>query len=205
MSRHDMSCHDVLSRHVRRAFLQGRLKLMTGVMAWLRRTRPKRRGETRPTYVRACPRHARNGRQAGCPHCGQHIEFPAHGVGATIECPSCSNPFTLAAPVPPVLPQQPAKPNAQKVPRTLSTDPASEKQIAYLRHLGYEPRGPLTKGEASSLIDERWQEESAKASERAWTQMAEEKDANTAWVLHENLIDAKRQLANAEKGDIADA
>src|SRR5208282_3055658 len=30
-----------------------------------------------------------------CPHCGQHIEFPAEGTGQTIPCPACGEPTTL--------------------------------------------------------------------------------------------------------------
>jgi hypothetical protein len=30
-----------------------------------------------------------------CQHCGQHIEFPAHGAGATIACPQCAKETVL--------------------------------------------------------------------------------------------------------------
>jgi hypothetical protein len=33
-----------------------------------------------------------------CQHCGSSIEFPAHGVGASIDCPHCSGKTTLFAP-----------------------------------------------------------------------------------------------------------
>ena len=32
---------------------------------------------------------------AACDHCGGHIEFPAHGVGAKVACPHCANETVL--------------------------------------------------------------------------------------------------------------
>lgn len=54
-----------------------------------------------------------------CPHCRQPVEFPAEGVGQTVPCPTCNEPFVLkplAPPVPqfaltlapPLVPQKPA-------------------------------------------------------------------------------------------------
>ncbi len=36
-----------------------------------------------------------------CPHCGQPIEYPAEGVGQTVPCPTCENPFVLLPSNPP--------------------------------------------------------------------------------------------------------
>jgi hypothetical protein len=33
---------------------------------------------------------------AACSHCGQHIEFPAEGIGAAVACPHCEQETILA-------------------------------------------------------------------------------------------------------------
>jgi hypothetical protein len=33
--------------------------------------------------------------KCSCAHCGQHIEFPAEGVGMTVPCPTCEKPLLL--------------------------------------------------------------------------------------------------------------
>ena len=38
-----------------------------------------------------------------CAHCGGHIEFPAEGVGVTVDCPHCAGAVLLTATPPPVL------------------------------------------------------------------------------------------------------
>jgi hypothetical protein len=38
---------------------------------------------------------AMNELKIACPSCGQHIEFPANGIGQTIPCPTCEKPLLL--------------------------------------------------------------------------------------------------------------
>lgn len=33
--------------------------------------------------------------KAECPHCGQSIEYPSHGTGESVPCPTCEKPFVL--------------------------------------------------------------------------------------------------------------
>ena len=30
-----------------------------------------------------------------CSSCGEHVEFPIHGIGETVACPHCANTITL--------------------------------------------------------------------------------------------------------------
>ncbi len=81
-------------------------------------------------------------------------------------------------------------------------DPATEKQLNYLRTLGCEIRGGLTKGEATEMID------AIPEDERGVKQIeAAEKERNLycAWVLHRDVLSAKRELGDAEKADVDDA
>lgn len=144
-----------------------------------------------------------------CPHCGQHIEFPAHGIGQVIDCPTCIKPLLLAAAqAPPVI--APPQPRTRTTHRNWEDDCATEKQLSYLSQFGYVPDRPITKGEASKLIDkfqddpERLRILNQKHAQAA--EMARQFELeNTAWCLHEELEGARRDLESAEKEDRAGA
>lgn len=104
-----------------------------------------------------------------CPNCGLHIEYLQTDAGRETDCPNCHDgivlpasaaalapPPLIAPPLPPPPPAPPlsAKPQPTKVVRSWKDDPATEKQLDYLKEMGYVPPGPLTKGEASRLIDQ---------------------------------------------------
>jgi hypothetical protein len=89
-------------------------------------------------------------------------------------------------------------------------DPATEKQLAYLRQFGYEPNGPITKGEASQLIDQ-FSEDPARDAIRTSNQIREsdrldhEAEKKFAYVLHRLVNELTESLTTAErdeKGDI---
>jgi len=100
-----------------------------------------------------------------CPNCGLHIEYLQTDAGRETNCPNCQDaivlPVSAAAIIPPPviappLPAPPlsAKPQPTRAVRSWKDDPATEKQLDYLKEIGYVPPGPLTKGDASRLIDQ---------------------------------------------------
>ena len=81
-----------------------------------------------------------------CEFCGQHIVIDESGVGITVSCPKCS--CELVVPTSEF--QIPAKPPVESSP----PEPATDKQIAYLRDLGVGfAESVLTKKQASTLIE----------------------------------------------------
>jgi hypothetical protein len=96
-------------------------------------------------------------------------------------------------------------------------EPASEKQKEYLQAFGYQPKPPLTKGEASDLIEQfqndperqrvldenRQAERERKAAQ--WEQESEDWRNNQAHHLHRSCELAKGKLTSAGKGEIRDA
>jgi DNA-directed RNA polymerase subunit RPC12/RpoP len=50
-----------------------------------------------------------------CPNCSQHLEFESSAAGATIDCPSCAQPVTLPANLPPLIVTPVAQPQPQLV------------------------------------------------------------------------------------------
>lgn len=141
-----------------------------------------------------------------CPRCGQHVEFPAHGIGQTIDCPTCKNPFKLAAPESmPFLPPSPTE--ARTARGSWRAGPASQKQLKYLNQLGHVPDLPITKGEASRLIEAfEADAEGLHRRDEAWVRAqraaALSYDTRTAWVLHEALNTAQGQLENADQAKV---
>ena len=69
-------------------------------------------------------------------------------------------------------------------------DPATEKQLAYLLKFGYTPPGPLTRGEASNLI-EQFSEDPERCNIRDAKQMMVEHEEATAWNLHTKVNQAR--------------
>ena len=83
-------------------------------------------------------------------------------------------------------------------------DPATAKQLNYLKGFGYTPDAPMTKGEASQLItafkkDPARQELKCQLEQQAAEQADDYEDKHTAWCLHEAVLDAARYLRDAEK------
>jgi len=89
-------------------------------------------------------------------------------------------------------------------------DPATEKQISYLNQFNYVPDRPLTKGEASDLI-EQFSEDPKRQEIRDEKQSAryehelEDRERNLASYLHVEHEEAKQAVNSAERGDITDA
>jgi hypothetical protein len=71
-------------------------------------------------------------------------------------------------------------------------DPATEKQLAYLLKFGYTPSGPLTRGDASDLIEKFSDDpERCKIRDENQTQEMVQQEAATAWNLHTEVNQAK--------------
>ena len=144
-----------------------------------------------------------------CPHCEQQIEFPAHGVGQTIDCPTCSNQLVLLAPNPTALIPA-AQPEDRSSRQSWRYDTATENQINYLKQFGYISERFITKGEASELIATFEEDpERVKIRDKKWIEKQESESQlygdHTAWCLHENLNKAQRNLELVDKDDRADA
>jgi hypothetical protein len=89
-------------------------------------------------------------------------------------------------------------------------DPASEKQLTFLKLFGFTPDRPLTKGEASDLIAQ-FSEDPERQLIRDKNQVGKiereyrEREQDLAHHLHLEYEDAKRAAENAERGEIRDA
>jgi hypothetical protein len=89
-------------------------------------------------------------------------------------------------------------------------EPASEKQLEYLKTLGYEPEEYLTKGQASDLIEElkndpEAQQKRAALNQQRCEQEFQDSQRNMAYHLHKAYEAATRELAAAGKDEIRDA
>lgn len=130
--------------------------------------------------------------KATCQFCKGHIEYDSAYSGFSVKCPHCSSVTKLVpdeavstpSPVPSPLPRQNEVPEGPWV-----NDPMSDKQRAMLILHGVKFREPMTKGEASRLIDEALRsspyptnENQTKAAELFWKIRLNElvKDINDA-------------------------
>jgi hypothetical protein len=82
-------------------------------------------------------------------------------------------------------------------------DPATEKQLNYLKQFGFVPEHAMTKGEASALISQ-FSEDPGRQRVRDDNQ-AGDREANMAYGLRIECESAKRELDAAGKGEIRDA
>ena len=107
-----------------------------------------------------------------CPHCNQRIEADDSDAGQKVDCPACSEAFTVpfpdkAPPTPPpteiLLPKkEPSPPPRPKkdTNRSVSKNaerPATPKQIAYLSYMGVEGAAGLAFKEASAAIEDLYE------------------------------------------------
>jgi hypothetical protein len=89
-------------------------------------------------------------------------------------------------------------------------DPATEKQLNYLKEFGFNPERVLTKGEASDLIAQFSEdpERSAirdKNQSEKWEEEFNEREQNLAFHLHSEFDEAKQSMDTAESDEIDDA
>jgi hypothetical protein len=128
-----------------------------------------------------------------CPHCGQAIEFPAEGTGQTVACPTCDEPFVLAAvapPAPKILEPAPVAPPAvAPVPPPSAPRPAippkteagsfEQAGLEFERDREFEKRQPT-------------REQLARAW--AWAKFQKADTAETEWPTHAELVVALKKL-----------
>ena len=85
---------------------------------------------------------------------------------------------------------------------------ATEKQIKYLAEFGYVADRPLSKGEASDLISQ-FSEDDERCrirddNQRVREEGSFEEDQKQAFRIHQQLEEALKELANAQRGEIQD-
>ena len=145
--------------------------------------------------------------KASCQNCGQNIEFDDAHLGYSVKCPHCFEPTVLS------IPQNPPQPSASDLgvstPKIISSHPATENQLDYIRDLGGNPAPDFTMTQASQLIDELLNapdvEDKKRLARERRKDEAIDRRKNPAQYLRQDCESAKRDLEKAERGEIGEA